>query len=333
MQLLLYEYLTGGGLWSASADASGGHPLLAEGRAMVRALRADLARIEGVRLIEFQDSRFPSESVPQSTVVAIASRAQERVELARWSRRSDGVILIAPETAGCLGERAAWVEQSQGRLLSPDPAFIRLTSDKSATAQMLAAAGVPVPRGVRWEPGQPFPTGWTFPALLKPNDGAGSVETHVVSDASSAERLRALPGGARRLEEYCAGELASVMVLCGRRRQILLPPCRQRMSATRPLRYLGGSYPLPQELTTRACRLARAALAALPPTQGFVGVDIILGSAPGGAADVVLEVNPRLTTSYVGLRRATSLNLAAAMLAVQRGGRYPLFFHRGAVEF
>jgi hypothetical protein len=64
-----------------------------------------------------------------------------------------------------------------------------------------------------------------------------------------------------------------------------------------------------------------------------VGVDLLLGPAADGTDDVVLEVNPRLTTSYIGLRQGTSSNLAAAMLAIQRGDRYPLFFHGGVVEF
>jgi hypothetical protein len=60
---------------------------------------------------------------------------------------------------------------------------------------------------------------------------------------------------------------------------------------------------------------------------------MVLGAAADGTRDVVLEVNPRLTTSYVGLRQGTASNLAAAMLAIQRGDRCPLFFHAGAVEF
>ena len=105
------------------------------------------------------------------------------------------------------------------------------------------------------------------------------------------------------------------------------------ISSVEKFRYLGGIFPLARNLAQRACRLARATLTALPRTRGFVGVDMILGEPADGSRDVVLEVNPRLTTSYVGLRRGTSSNLAAAMLAIQRGDRCPLFFHRGAVEF
>ncbi len=42
-----------------------------------------------------------------------------------------------------------------------------------------------------------------------------------------------------------------------------------------------------------------------------MGVDLILGDV-----DAVIEINPRLTTSYVGLRRACRQNLAEWILKV-----------------
>ena len=49
--------------------------------------------------------------------------------------------------------------------------------------------------------------------------------------------------------------------------------------------------------------------------------------------DIVVDVNPRLTTSYIGLRRAATSNLAEAMLDVGRGLTRPLFFQPGRVKF
>jgi hypothetical protein len=52
---------------------------------------------------------------------------------------------------------------------------------------------------------------------------------------------------------------------------------------------------------------------------GWVGVDLILGSRPDGRDDRVLEVNPRVTTSFVGHARLFATSLAAAMIAVASG--------------
>ena len=58
----------------------------------------------------------------------------------------------------------------------------------------------------------------------------------------------------------------------------------------------------------QACRV-------LPGLRGFVGVDLVLGDA-----DVfVVEVNPRLTTAYLGVRAAVDENVAALALAACAG--------------
>ena len=67
-------------------------------------------------------------------------------------------------------------------------------------------------------------------------------------------------------------------------------------------------------------RLARDVAAALPELWGFVGVDFI--ATPRGPQ--VLEVNPRLTTSYAGLRESIGINPARLVLDLASGGRVGL---------
>jgi predicted ATP-grasp superfamily ATP-dependent carboligase len=62
-------------------------------------------------------------------------------------------------------------------------------------------------------------------------------------------------------------------------------------------------------------------------------VDLVLGAASDGSADYVIEINPRLTTSYVGLRAVTETNLAAAMLHVAAGDRVTVAWQDAQVEF
>jgi tyramine---L-glutamate ligase len=47
----------------------------------------------------------------------------------------------------------------------------------------------------------------------------------------------------------------------------------------------------------------------------------------------VIEVNPRLTTSYVGLRAAAKTNLAVAMIRVAEGDVSPVDFLTRSLEF
>jgi predicted ATP-grasp superfamily ATP-dependent carboligase len=60
----------------------------------------------------------------------------------------------------------------------------------------------------------------------------------------------------------------------------------------------------------RYAQLAREVARALPGLWGYVGIDVI--DAVDGP--IVVEINPRLTTSYAGLRRALGINAAELVL-------------------
>jgi hypothetical protein len=62
--------------------------------------------------------------------------------------------------------------------------------------------------------------------------------------------------------------------------------------------------------------VARAAIDVVPGLLGYVGVDVLLGD---DGQDWVIEINPRLTTSYVGLRALAASNLCEALWRIVRG--------------
>ena len=64
--------------------------------------------------------------------------------------------------------------------------------------------------------------------------------------------------------------------------------------------------------------MAVRALRLVPGLRGFVGVDLILDEQAPGVS--VVEINPRLTTSYVGLRAALGQNVMAALLQPDPSG-------------
>lgn len=338
MLLLVYEYLTGGGLWSEQTGAIAEHPLLAEGQSMVSAVAEDLARIDDVQLVQLRDARLPRISQPVSQVVEIGSQQEEREQLAHWVARTDGTILIAPEHERRLLDRCEWVERQGGRLCSPGAEFVELTTDKYATGKRLAAAGVPTPAASLLSSlDAALASTAPFPCVLKPVDGVGSLDTHLIGSESDwpglTRQLGDQPSRGWIVQPYQSGTAVGVSALCGPRGPVLLPPCTQQVSSNGRFTYLGGQYPLESAMVARACNLARRSLAALPPAVGYVGIDMILGDEASGQADVVLEVNPRLTTSYIGLRHATRCNLAHAMLDIGQGRSRPLFFQSPPVTF
>lgn len=302
---------------------------------MVQAIAADLLETGRVEVLTLRDARQPPLHQAGCQVVEIHSAAEERSHLLRLAAEADGTILIAPETGGVLLNRARLVESAGGRLLSPSSKLIEIAADKQRTCQLLLSRAVPAPSGRTVRPGEPaIPAGGSLaPAILKPLDGCGSQDVRLLSSDTEVNAALAEIDRPMRLESFQAGIAASVALLCGPNDRIALPACRQHLSQDGCFTYLGGSTPLLSDLDRRARRLALAAIDTLPSPLGYLGVDLVLGSEPDGSRDVVIEINPRPTTSYVGLRAACRENLAAAMVAIAAGQPATLSFRPEAVEF
>jgi predicted ATP-grasp superfamily ATP-dependent carboligase len=329
--VFVYEYLTGGGLL-ADAQAAAPSSLLAEGKAMVAALAADFVAA-GAETTCLRDRPLASWSPSGCRAADVATPAQHAVAFDRFASEADWTVVIAPEIGGALAERCRRVADVGGRLLGPAADVIKLASDKQATAEFLAAAGIPVPEGTLLPRGVPWPRDFSYPAVWKPLDGAGSQDVVYVRHPDEPQLAPSRQLG--RLERFCPGVPASVALLCGPGGLgCVLPACRQRLSDDRRFGYLGGSLPLPPELERRAQTLAKRIRAALSGAFGYVGVDLVLGASADGGDDVAIEVNPRLTTSYIGLRAACEQNLAEAMLEVAQGRelRSPIASHAVAFE-
>jgi len=323
-RILLYEFVTGGGCYSLAGPAP--HSLLAEGRAMLTALAQDFARA-GHALDVLIDVRQPELSFPPGVRLrAVESARVEQQLLASLAGQADWTLIVAPEFDAHLLARCECVVKAGGRLLGPSLESVALTSDKHALATYLGSRGVALPAGVALEPGERLPRDASYPAVLKPRDGAGSLGVRLVNSPGEIDTITT----PSRLEDFCPGLPASVAFFCGPHDARPLAPCRQRLDG---FAYLGGELPLPPELARRASRLAAQAVACLGPTLGYVGVDLVLGDEPAGARDVVLEINPRVTTSYVGLRVLAKSNLAAAMLALAEGREVELCWNPGPIQF
>jgi predicted ATP-grasp superfamily ATP-dependent carboligase len=334
MQLCLYEFVTSGG-WYSCPKREMPESLRREGRAMLRALAADFAALPGAEVSVLVDQRSRDVELPGCRLVEVTSAAEEREALARLASQADWTVVIAPEFDGHLLDRCRFVESRGGRRLGPSSDVVALAADKHRLAEHLRCHGIAAPRGIALEPDAPPPCDFAYPAVLKPRDGAGSdgvrlVESAVHGRAASDARE---PGRQYRLEEFVSGLACSVATLCGPRRIEALVPCRQLLDREGSFAYRGGTLPLERNLARRATQLALRAIGSLPPPLGYLGVDLVLGDDPTGSADVVIEINPRLTTSYVGLRAACAGNLAAGMLDVAEGRRSTLSWDDVPIQF
>jgi len=300
---------------------------------MLRAVTEDFAAIEDMEVWGLRDSRLADFRLTRKEAL-VRSAAAEREEFQRLADLCDWALIIAPELDGMLEERVEWLMNAKAKMLSPSGEFLRIAASKTRTVEWLSEFGISVPVGVPPSGGSSKPPeGGTPTFVLKRDDGAGSVGMQLTHNRETL--TPALSQGERgkyRLERFCPGLPASVAVLCGPAGNIALQPCEQILE-TGTFAYLGGRTPIPLPLAERAKSLALAAIAAMPPTTGYVGVDLVLGEQADGSQDVVIEINPRLTTSYVGLRQVCQQNMAQAMLDVACGRLVDLSFREERVEF
>jgi predicted ATP-grasp superfamily ATP-dependent carboligase len=241
---------------------------------------------------------------------------------------------VAPESTGVLARYLSLAAAGRVTLLGPGPRAARLAGDKLATLQLLERAGVPVPSFTR------LPMSCAdrlrrrrLPFVLKPRDGCGSEGVSIVrSRAEILPALRRARAATRRrdllVEEHIPGIPASVSLLVvpgtSRRKSTLahgarirvLALGRQRLEGRSALRYVGGVVPWRparrREAVASALRAIVALQRATKDVRGFVGVDLVLG-ADGPR---ILEINPRLTSSYLGLRRVLSPDPGRLLCAV-----------------
>jgi predicted ATP-grasp superfamily ATP-dependent carboligase len=310
MKVLIHEWVTGGGL--------SGRPLprgwAAEGRAMRRALADDFQAVGGVEVVITLDPRFVREAGPWRPVPVRPGEDEET--LARLAAGCDLTVLIAPETGGLLEQRTRALERAGARGLGSTPEAVALTADKLRLAAHLKAEGVETPPAERFDPSRPRLPSFGFPAVIKPVDGAGSTDTFLVANLQGLPTLTDREGG-WIVQPYQAGRAMSASFLVGVDGEVALLGVGWQTVEVIDGRfeYRGGRLLALRELGLGEPLRAVRDVGGL---CGYIGVDFI--DRGPDLPPTVIEINPRLTTSFVGLQRLYPPGaIARAWLAAAQG--------------
>lgn len=279
---------------------------------MLKALLAELQGLPALEPIILLDQRCRIDGFPdRARIIRIESGRSCLPILDGLLAECDLFWPIAPETDGTLAELAKMAAASGVRSIISTPAALRLCTSKFKTSQLLKHAGINAVETRHWDHRQSMP----FESLvLKPDDGVGCEGSFVVFDRQSYRRalvdLNADAGYV--VQPYIPGRSLSLSCLCKNGRGWLLS-CNEHESSIDRDRF-----------TLTACRvnvnhchsapyqaLVERVAAAIPGLWGYIGIDVIESERDGL---VVLEINPRLTTSYCGIHAATGINVAEQVI-------------------
>ncbi len=298
--VLIHEWVTGGGLAGMPLPAS----WAAEGGAMRRTLVREFSALADTRVIVMLDPQIVDYEGAW-TVVPVGP-GEELSIFESLASQADYTLVIAPETDGILAARARVLERCQTISLGSTPEAVELSADKMRMGTFLASRGISTPHCRLVDPATGLPDDFAYPAVLKPRDGAGSVHTYLIESPNSIPD-DAKSRGHAILQPLEPGLPMSASFLVGTRSTKLLGVGRQDIVCEDGrFVYQGGTIPAPRDWLATEVWHALEAVAGL---RGFVGVDFVYNEADRRAC--VLEINPRPTTSIVGLERL----LPAGMIA------------------
>jgi len=327
MKILVFEYITGGGFNKQELPES----LSGEGRLMLQALLDDLRsyaeHAKGISVVVMLDSRV-SDSINAAGFdrIIIKPEHNSHEEFARLTRRCDAVWPIAPEFDGILHTLCQTVESSGKQLLTSTASAVAMTGNKLNTYQHLKQhhiATVPTrlfPHDTRQlaqalvELDSASPTGKVEQWLVKPVDGVGCADSYILTEQQDFEKMGARQGRyviqphiqGKKTSLSCLFKQGTGWLVCVNLQQFVIIDQQYQLSK------IIVNYPF--QLNVYQDLVDNIAYA-FSELWGYVGIDLI--ETPEQL--LVLEINPRLTTSFVGINAALGINVAENILQLLAG--------------
>ncbi|GFO96981.1 hypothetical protein ig2599ANME_1177 [groundwater metagenome] len=198
--------------------------------------------------------------------------------ISKISKECDAGLVIAPDEL--LGDLTQLVEDNTVNLGCP-PDAVRLCADKLECTLALEKENIPVPETL----GSGVYSG---NYVIKPRFGCASEGIQRSSAGVLQEGFIAT--------KFIEGEHLSASIITGRT-QLPLTVNRQLIEMNDEISYKGGIVPYYCDRNDEIIAVAKKTAKVLG-CRGYAGVDIVLGDRP-----YVVDVNPRPTTSIIGISR------------------------------
>jgi predicted ATP-grasp superfamily ATP-dependent carboligase len=320
LRLLVYEHVSGGGFADELIPSS----VLSEGFGMLRMLIADF-EAAGHTVTTTLDSRIARLNPPINAdcIVPVFSSREAHVNIQKISKQTDAAYIIAPETDGVLQSLVELVDQTGATSLNCSAKSIEKVSKKPVFYDFVKKMGLRVPKTMMFSVTDDLKeikkaVRGGFPLIFKPANGVSCCGLSVVRNegevAGAVGKIKKETSSKQFVaQELIEGVAASVSLVSTGSDAVSISLNRQDVSIETPeacSTYIGGSVPFDHPLKAEAFGAAEKLVKSFGDLRGYIGVDLVLTEDEA----VAIDVNPRLTTSYVGLRRVANFNLAQAIV-------------------
>jgi len=302
---------------------------------MLRTLTADL-RAMGHSVTTLLDSRVYMLQPPLEAdhIKSISSSTQIQPIMKENARTVDAACIIAPESNGTLETVVRELEQERVPLANGFSHTISAVGNKCSMLEHAKKIGAATPNSLTLdthddvlENSRVIAERIGFPAILKPESDAGMTGLSKANDKfevrAAVEKIKQESISHRFIvQEYIEGVPTSVSLISTGEEAEAISLNKQKIllsSGFSASRYEGGEVPFESEMKSETMSTAKRVVESYNELKGYVGVDFVLTER----SPVVIEVNPRLTTAYVGLREVTPFNAAQAIFDAALNHKLP----------
>ncbi len=313
IKILVFEFVTGGGMIQQELPES----LAREGWLMLRALIEDLAMLPSMQITMLLDWRCQQMDLPEGIEVILLSSGQCVYDLLpALIEKSDLVWPIVPETDGELQKLSTLVEAKAKQLLNSSVEAVCICSDKLITAQLLKRHGIAVIETSLFDG---FSADLFEPCVVKPKDGVGCINCFLISNINEFEQINNLIKNKSDyiIQPYIEGETISLSCLFKNGKAWLLSCNQQQISIIKGQFELDSCVVnIPINNMEMYQGIIDQIAKVIPGLWGYVGIDIIHAE---NNQPLIVEINPRLTTSYAGLYQALGVNVVQNVMEMING--------------
>jgi len=331
LKIGIFEYVAGGGIKEVIPNN-----MLCEGYSMLKSSIEDFQSV-GYEVTTLLDSRLTKlkDHMKAEKIEIVAPQDNTSDVLRKMLKTVDLSLIIAPETGGILSNLVQ-IASSNTTSLNSTPESIDLVSNKAKLAETLSRKGFPIPEtycfgdadGIE-EIERVFKT-FSTPFIVKPLDGAGCAKVFLVNETSQLRKAQNLiigdnPKERVVIQEFVEGIPVSVSLILNGINAFPISLNLQKVSLNAPPEsscYYGGTTPFRHTDESKALNLAKSAVEQFTGLRGYIGVDMVMTSR----GPLILEINPRLTVSYIGLKRISKVNLADSIVRASSGETLPTSF-------